>query len=73
MPLIQQNFSMTAGDDVIVSLDIDPDVVSMIGNGLIATPTAYERICPIACPIRRSSHSRMGGTDRGEGGPEPPI
>lgn len=32
--LIQQNFSLAAGDDIEISLDIDPDTESMIGTDI---------------------------------------
>jgi hypothetical protein len=41
MPLIGQNFSISAGDNKIVSLDIDPDIASMVGTNL--TFRAYDQ------------------------------
>jgi hypothetical protein len=41
MPLIQQNFSLAAGDDKIISLDINPDVESLVGTNL--TFRAYDQ------------------------------
>ena len=47
MPLIQQNFSMTQGDDTVIMLDIDPDVDSMIGTDLTFRAYAQEMAVPL--------------------------
>lgn len=41
MPLIQQNFTLAAGDQVDISLDIGPDIASMVGTNL--TFRVYEQ------------------------------
>jgi|SRR5262245_30094053 len=51
MPLIQQNFSMTQGDDTVIMLDIDPDVASLVGSDLTFRVYNQEMGVPLGDPI----------------------
>src|SRR5262245_20954319 len=47
MPLIRQNFSLAQGDDAIITLDIDPDVESLVGSNLTFRVYDQQMVVPI--------------------------
>jgi hypothetical protein len=49
--LIRQNFSMAQGDDMTVSLDINPDVASLVGCNLTFRVYAQQAAVPIGDPL----------------------
>lgn len=49
--LIQQNFSVAAGDDVEISLDIDPDVQSLVGTNITFRAHAQQMAVPLDDPV----------------------
>lgn len=51
MAKIQQNFSLSAGDDIIISLDVNPDVESLVGTNITMRVYDQEFAVPIGDPV----------------------